>query len=236
MRIEYNRVGAERKALVNAISEIIGVKAKYLFTPTCAYEIDYFTVTRDGALEFDDMADCEEVENLLLRLEQKGFVVPCKQENETKELLSQESKRTPHKENVGLTVAIPKDKVNVTNVAKLLGTKGFLIKKALGVNDLPIEEKKDKVLFPWFETLPNENTVKAYTDFISALCNMSKVQKRINTTEKKVQNEKYAFRCFLLRLGFIGDEYKEDRKILLANLSGSSAFKTKENCCNENSK
>ena len=35
----------------------------------------------------------------------------------------------------------------------------------------------------------------------------------------------YAFRCFLLRLGFIGDEYKAVRKILLANLSGSSAFK-----------
>lgn len=38
-------------------------------------------------------------------------------------------------------------------------------------------------------------------------------------------NEKYAFRCFLLRLGFIGDEYKADRKVLLKNLSGSSAFK-----------
>ena len=35
----------------------------------------------------------------------------------------------------------------------------------------------------------------------------------------------YAFRCFLLRLGFIGSEYKAERKILLKNLSGSSAFK-----------
>ncbi len=43
-------------------------------------------------------------------------------------------------------------------------------------------------------------------------------------------DEKYAFRCFLLRLGFIGDEFKKSRKILLANLDGSSAFKTvKEN-------
>ena len=43
--------------------------------------------------------------------------------------------------------------------------------------------------------------------------------------EKIVDNEKYAFRCFLLRLGFIGTEYKTERKILLRNLSGSSAFK-----------
>ena len=43
--------------------------------------------------------------------------------------------------------------------------------------------------------------------------------------EKEVENDKYAFRCFLLRLGFIGSEYKEERRILLKNLSGSSAFK-----------
>ena len=37
--------------------------------------------------------------------------------------------------------------------------------------------------------------------------------------------EKYAFRCFLLRLGFIGNEYKAERKILLKNLSGNSSWK-----------
>ena len=42
---------------------------------------------------------------------------------------------------------------------------------------------------------------------------------------KASHNEKYAFRCFLLRLGFIGDKYKQTRKILLRNLAGSSAFK-----------
>ena len=48
----------------------------------------------------------------------------------------------------------------------------------------------------------------------------------VNAKEKDVDNEKYAFRCFLLRLGFIGDEFKTERKILLRNLSGSSAFKS----------
>ena len=54
---------------------------------------------------------------------------------------------------------------------------------------------------------------------------MAKNQKRITAKPKENENEKYAFRCFLLRLGFIGDEYKTDRKVLLANLDGSSAFK-----------
>ena len=55
---------------------------------------------------------------------------------------------------------------------------------------------------------------------------MSRKQKRISNTEKAVENEKYAFRCLLLRLGFVGAEYKADRKILLKNLTGSSAFKS----------
>ena len=38
-------------------------------------------------------------------------------------------------------------------------------------------------------------------------------------------NEKYAFRCFLLRLGMIGADYKAARKVLLRRLTGSSAFR-----------
>ena len=108
---------------------------------------------------------------------------------------------------------------------KLLDAKGGLIKKALGVDVLPIEIQKDRVAFPWFVELPYADAVRAYTHFISALCEMSKNAKRVTVTEKAVDNEKYAFRCFLLRLGFIGSEYKVERKILLKNLSGSSAFK-----------
>ena len=126
---------------------------------------------------------------------------------------------------MGLTVEIPLDKVAVGNLTKLLDAKGGLIKKALGVDTLSIEIQEDRVAFPWFPELPDADSVKAYTHFISALCEMSKNAKRVTVTEKAVDNEKYAFRCFLLRLGFIGNEYKAERKILLKNLTGSSAFK-----------
>jgi flagellar motor component MotA len=65
----------------------------------------------------------------------------------------------------------------------------------------------------------------AYTHFIAHLVSLAKNLKRVNATAKEAENEKYAFRCFLLRLGFIGDEYKEVRKVLLKNLAGQSAFK-----------
>lgn len=118
----------------------------------------------------------------------------------------------------------------VSNLTKLIEAKGSLIKKALGLEKLPIEVTEDKVNFPWWDTMPEDfEEVTTYTNFLASLCRMSKEQKRITAKEKTVDNEKYAFRCFLLRLGFIGAEYKKDRKILLKNLTGSSAFKaTKE--------
>lgn len=42
----------------------------------------------------------------------------------------------------------------------------------------------------------------------------------------RTDSAEYAFRCFLLRLGFIGKEYKTARKILLRNLTGNSAFRS----------
>ena len=49
--------------------------------------------------------------------------------------------------------------------------------------------------------------------------------KRVTVKDKAVDNPRYAFRCFLLRLGFIGQEYKAARKILMRNLAGNSSWK-----------
>ena len=213
MKIDFHVSGTERKNLVNAISSITGENAVYQFMPTCAYEIGSFTVTKDGALEFDDRIDSEEVETLLNQLAQQGFTAA-------------ETNMAEPEEPMGLTIAVPLDKVNCGNLTRLLEAKGGLIRKALGLAELPIEISEDKVSFPWFSTLPEPEECEAYSHFICALCEMSVTQKRVNAAEKEVDNEKYAFRCFLLRLGFIGNEYKTQRKILLRNLTGSSAFKS----------
>lgn len=73
MRIHYNVTGAEHKRLVNAIVDTIGAKAHYKGMPSAAYEIDYFTVTKDGTLEFSDRSDTEEVEMVIMALEAAGF-------------------------------------------------------------------------------------------------------------------------------------------------------------------
>jgi hypothetical protein len=85
-----------------------------------------------------------------------------------------------------------------------------------------------KLRFPWFSAAASPEAIKAYTQLVAALAAMAKEQKRITAKEKTVDNEKYAFRCFLLRLGFIGEEYATARKILLTGLSGNSNFKSGE--------
>ena len=229
MRIEFNVTGTERKALVTAIGKILEVRPKYLGMPTAAYKVDCFCIDKNGTVEFDEKVGSEKIEILLEQLAKQGFARVEQEANTSvlKETMANdiaETDTTPQSENVGLTVAMPLESVNINNLTKLLVAKGSLIKKALGVDEIPVKTSEEKILFPWFSEL-DRDTTKAYTNFISALCKMSKEQKRITAKEKAVDNEKYAFRCFLLRLGFIGAEYKEERKILLKNLKGNSAFK-----------
>lgn len=238
MRINYNL--KERKPFVQALEEITGVKSVYKKPPTFAYEVDCFKITRDGNLEFDDRADAAVIKKVLEELENRGFsaeVNPYQEEKDESEEGKQEipeedlSKENleEQKETLGLTVAMPKKyfkEGTFENLKNLVASKETLIKKALGIAELPITETEEKVLFPWFAVKPADNDeVTAYTHFIYSLCEMARNQKRVHGVEKEVENEKYAFRCFLLRLGFIGDQFKKERKILLRNLSGSAAFK-----------
>ena len=208
--LHYNVTGQDRKELVGIISKVIGMKAVYKFMPTCAFVISNITVEKDGTMVWDERTDQDTIEAVIIALAAAGFN-PVKDEDE---------------EETGLTIEIPLEKVSVGNLTKLLDAKGELIKKALGIEDTRIELKEERIAFPWFKELPSPEEIKAYSHFIAALCEMALNQKRITAKEKPVDNDKYAFRCFLLRLGFIGEDYKAERKILLRNLAGSSAFRS----------
>ena len=225
MELNFNVTGARRKELVDEIAAIDGSSKEYLGVPSCAYQVGDYRIEKDGTLIFEN-ENIEESSKVIDACVMATGVTPFEWEQNTELEETAEIAEPAEGESTGLTVSIPLDKVMVGNLTRLLDVKGQLIKKALGISELPIEVGEDAISFPWFSKLPDANTTKAYTNFIAALCKMSKEQKRITASEKEVENEKYAFRCFLLRLGFIGAEYKTDRKILLQNLSGSSAFKS----------
>lgn len=219
MNIKFNRTGSERKELVIAIGEILETKPVYKGAPSFIYDVDGFEVDKEGTLSFDDRTDSEIVETLLDELVSRGFTF---EEPETATQGNTDGYDS-------LVIELPKEGFTenaFTNLEKLIESKGSLIKKAFGVDTLLIEQTEETLRFPWFAFNMNADEVKAYTHFIVAICEMAKTQVRISASVKDVVNEKYAFRCFLLRLGFIGSEYKEERKILLSRLTGSSAFKS----------
>jgi hypothetical protein len=184
--------------------------------PTCAYVIEGITVEKDGTMVWDERTEEATIEAVKAALQDAGYTAA---EDTMPEAASDE---------YGLVVQMPKASFtegSLDNLHKLVEAKGSLIKKALGVTDLPITEEDDKISFPWFTSELDADEVRSYTHFIAALCEMARNAKRVTAKEKETDNDKYAFRCFLLRLGFIGADYKTERKILLRNLSGSSAFR-----------
>lgn len=211
MELKYNVTGNERKRLVAAIAEFMACAATYKGAPTFAYDVGWLTIDKNGTVSFDDHSDSKNVEKLIQYLHELGF------ESEIEEAVD------------SLILSYPREDITdaaLENLRLLVASKETLIKKALAVDALPIEADDEKVRFPWFEGSPTPEEISAYAHFTSKLIAMAKTQKRVIAKEKETKNDKYAFRCFLLRLGFIGDEYKTARKILLKNLTGSGAFKS----------
>ena len=236
MTINYNVTGTERKRLADYISGFMGTEKKYLGAPTFAYQIGYLTVSKDGAVSFEDRAYNSDIDALMAELEGQGFhtedIIP---QADSKDAVEPDEAATTEEpaadaNGCGLAVSMPAASVTadgLNNLHSLIAAKGRLLRTALGIDLLPVQVETDTVSFPWFEGMElGAEEAKAYTHLISSLCDMARNQKRITAKEKVTDNDKYAFRCFLLRLGFIGAEYKDERKILLRNLSGSSAFKS----------
>ena len=207
MKIEFNLTGNDRKELVKNISEITGATAQYQYMPTCAYIIGSHIVTKEGTLIIGDDTDEKEIQHLLAELASRGYQIP--------------------NSNNKLTVQIPIDSLSeptINRIRRIIENKEELFKSAFKTDSLDILKTKKTVDFPWF-TVEQDGDAEAYCTFISMLCKFAKNLNRINYKPDTSDNEKYAFRCFLIRMGLVGDAFKTARKVLLRNLTGSSAFR-----------
>ena len=247
MRIHYNVTGNERKALVKVIAETTGAKAEYKGMPTAAYEIDYFTVTKDGALEFSDRSDSEEVEAVLESLAAAGFDGV----GETQETTTEAQEDEPDR----LTISLPltgHTENSLRNLVTMVYSRGSLISKATGgifsCTLAQVDALKDcinipdfltritpeligldfsdgKVNFTGFPFTEDADRVKAFTQLAAQMNKLAKEQKRTMAKTVDATNEKYIFRIWLLALGMGGEEFKTARRVLLHSLTGSAAFK-----------
>lgn len=255
MERNYNVSGADRKQLVKAIGDALGIRPKYMGTPSFAFRIGSYEVSKHGVLIFEED---EQTASVLAAIDAAGFmaeqsegdVLTDDSENDAEEIpqeegtqitgieamaqtteehIMEESAPIESQEDIiNLSISMPRENFSDTalaNLDALLKSKGNLIKTAFDIEEANYTLTEERITFAWFHGTLTSEAYRAYADFIGKLCDMARRQKRVLAKEKEVDNPKYAFRCFLLRLGLIGNKYKTSRKILLQNLWGNSAFK-----------
>ena len=233
MQIKYHLEGSERKALLAVMREILQDTPKYMGPPTFSFEIGPYTIDRHGTLDCPDHLDSTQGAMLIRELERDGFI--GERIGEPAKPAEQQIIETPRKEIVTptldnldrLSVEMPRDGMTPTameNLRRLVASKATLLKKALGTDNLPITEHPDRIEFGWFRPTDDQVEVAAYYQLVQGLCELARTQKRVCATEQEVENDKYAFRCFLLKLRFIGREYKDSRRVLLQHLSGNASY------------
>ena len=202
MNIKFNIEKSRRKALAQKIGELTGSEVKYLGVPSCGYQIGEYTLDKEAVLHGDELPD-----DIRSELQKAGY--------------------TAEDEPVALTISMPRDlftEQSMNNLIQLIANKETILKHALNTESLAVNECEETVEFPWF-TVEKDGDADAYAKFITMLCKFAKNLQRVVNKPDASDNEKYAFRCFLLRLGMIGADYKAARKVLLRNLTGSSAFR-----------
>ena len=209
MKLIYNITGTKRKELAEAMAKALNSTPKYPGAPSFAYEVGGYHIDKFGTVTGKDSESLEE------ELKKAGF----------------EAEKSEYDLNK-LSVSVPLEGFTaekLVNLEKLVNAKSKLLKTALNADELSIKQTEDKLEFPWFEIDEKDkdcaDKVNAYSALISKLCLAAKNKKRVTAKCRETDNLKYDMRCFLLSLGFIGEEYKTARKILLKNLEGSSAFK-----------
>ena len=154
---------------------------------------------------------------------------------------SNECDATDNEDSCKLSVKYRSGKISITvplsgftnsslvNLNKLISTKAWIIQKMAEVDTLPIEQAGEYLRFTWFKWDATPAEIAAYSCLITRLCETAKTKQRVVAEERPLQpddNEKFKARCFLLALGFIGPEYAQARKILLAPMSGNGSHKS----------
>ncbi len=268
MEIKYNIEKSQRKALAQKIGELTGADVRYAGVPSCAYEIDIFTLSKDAVLSFTDRSDTEIVEKVLDGLADAGYigetVTPPEGTDAADEPEEADAEPEPNSGfPVGASISFPLADHTVqslTNLICMIHSRGTLLSKATGGNfsaDKSLADEigkhefrsvheliafirewgetnpplngiffdRDKLTFDGFGEAQDADHVQTFMKLAGAMNRMALTQKRVQAKDVDDSNEKYSLRVWLIRLGLNGADCKADRKRLMENLSGHSAFR-----------
>jgi len=238
---------ADRKLLVKELERRLGIHSEYKGAPVFVYKVGDYTVRRDGHIEVED----EKVDIDLLRSLHKDDFIDGSWDKDRECIVI----TLPYDGHTGATltnltymVAGKSKLINKSICCKGAFSVSERFLAALGENEPKTAEEflqlvyatdanhensglafeEHGIVFAGFSADENINRIQAYMDLATLMNRMSKEQTRVRLTTTEPDNEKYAFRVWLMRLGMQGDGYKTTRKYLLEHLNGNAAFRTKE--------
>ena len=245
---------AERREMVQAISERLGSPAVYLRTPTCAYRIGGLTVERDGSIISDDDALLEALRPMLI---ERGWLTDAEAPVTKTEPTEQDSEITQ------MELSFPVEDWTVPQLKNFLHTlysNQHILRRMMQSDALYIDrqmmERLDEAqtladlearladglatgLLKGCRIQDGRFTLEAiqddrdparwqvYATLLCAILEHAKAAKRVFLrADADPVNEKYRANSFLMRLGFGGPEHKPLRRVLLGHLNGYAAFRS----------
>ena len=245
---------AERREMVQAISERLGSPAVYLRTPTCAYRIGGLTVERDGSIISDDDALLEALRPMLI---ERGWLTNAEASVTKTEPTEQDSEITQ------MELSFPVEDWTVPQLKNFLHTlysNQHILRRMMQSDALYIDrqmmERLDEAQTPadlearladglatgllkgcriqdgrfTLETIQDDRDParwQVYATLLCAILEHAKAAKRVFLrADADPVNEKYRANSFLMRLGFGGPEHKPLRRVLLGHLNGYAAFRS----------
>lgn len=226
----------DRKDIVKTLSEALGSKPTYLGAPTFAYEIktekDVYTIGKDGVIRNseDREVTLEEILNVNEEVDNVNIEMPFK--DHTGRTLINILNMLYSKQHL-IVEALELDEIFIDkeDITKLNQKKIETIEELkevineAGPKGIDFDFTKETFTIKLLGKNLNEEKISAFMKLATLISENAKKLKYASFKKAQDDNPKYAFRTWLIRLGMNGREYKEDRKILLKNLKGNSAFR-----------
>ena len=154
--MKLNTHPENRKKMVRAISELTGLEATYMFTPTYSFQIGPVTVNRDGTIDCEDETMVETIKPMLI---ENGWL-----DDEVETEAPVDSKEIPEDTEpirvAQMDITMPVENWTVaqlTNLLRMLYSKQYLINRMLNYSMLCIEES--------FFSAISENPPQTAADF-----------------------------------------------------------------------
>lgn len=218
----------ERKTLAKRMEELTGIHPYYTKAPRYAYDIGNYTIDRDGNLLVEaENADLE----LLTTLMNEGLISGGEDvDAETLQETADEQPAVDLAEGVQMIPAVhPNEQETCEGDSEEAEEDGE--SEMESAEQIPSEEGEEQPVAE--EAIPLDADFSfpiSQHNGVSLCLAMSQLAKMVRTASPKPQqtdNEKYAMRCWMLRLGFIGDEFATAREILLRNMEGNASWRNK---------